>query len=270
MANCRRALLGGDCAGGAEDAGHLGGEVPAAGEDLRDRAVRDQLAVPQQHDPLREHRCELDVVRGHHDARPPLRQLAGPAGQRLLAGPVHPSRRLVEADESGESPTPRAAGHHQSQRQALALAAGQIARIGLRRPPEPHRGKRLATGLAGQLVRDPLANQQVARALGEKRAAARRRDPPPSRVDQSGGRPQERGLAGTVTAHQRNPFAAGDREVDPPQDVACPAAVVELHPEVRDDGEPLRRKPRLRLRFRRVRGSDGARQVHTHLPGLRP
>ena len=98
--------------------------------------------------------------------------------------------------------------------------------------PSPTDGEGLTARLAGQLVGDPLADQQVAWALGEKRAAPRRRDPPPGRLHQSRGRAQERGLAGAVATHQRHPLARLEHQVHAAQDIAGPAAIVELHPQV--------------------------------------
>src|ERR1700750_3161971 len=103
-----RAVLGSDDAGDVEDAGDLGGEVPAAGEDLGARAIGDHDAVAEEDDALGELGGELDVVGGDEDGGT-LRGEAGDAVAVEAAG---------EGDREGE---------------ALALAAGEVARIGVDR-----------------------------------------------------------------------------------------------------------------------------------------
>ncbi len=145
-------------------------------------------------------------MRGHDDARAPLHQAARPSGELVLARAVHATGGLVQGDEARHPLVLTTARHHQRQRQALALAAGQVARVRLSSPLEPHPGESPATRLAGQLVGYPLADQQVAGALGQKRAATVRRDPSPGRCHKPRRRPQKRGLAGAVAAHQRDPL----------------------------------------------------------------
>ncbi len=122
------ALLGRDRPRRAEDAGDLGGEVPAAGEDLVRRAVGDQLAVAEQHDPRGEPGGELDVVRGDERRRAALAELADPAAELELAGRVHAAGRLVETDEARQ---PRSVS-----RPPITSASARRSRS----PPERSRG----------------------------------------------------------------------------------------------------------------------------------
>src|SRR5690242_5230728 len=92
------ALLGGDDAGDVEDAGDLGGEVPAAGEDLGARAVGDHDAVAEQDDALGELGGELDVVGGDDDRGALRGEALNQRVEVLLAAPVHTAGRLVEGD----------------------------------------------------------------------------------------------------------------------------------------------------------------------------
>src|ERR1700754_2183494 len=97
------ALLGGDDAGGVEDAGDLGGEVPAAGEDLGARAVGDHDAVAEEDDALGELGGELDVVGGDEDGGALRGKAVDEGDEIVLAAAVHAAGRLVEGDEAGDA-----------------------------------------------------------------------------------------------------------------------------------------------------------------------
>ena len=91
-----------------------------------------------------------------------------------------------------------------------------------RSPPERSRGSLSAAhssptaasarapGLAGELVGDPLADQQVGRALRQQRAPARRLEPHRARAPRSpAAAPQQGALARAVAAHQRDAARPG-------------------------------------------------------------
>src|ERR1044072_3249654 len=82
-----------------EDAGDLGGEVPATGEDLGRGAVGDDPAFAQQHDALGEGGGELDVVGGDDDPGAAGGQALGQFYEVLLAGAVPAAGRPVEPDQ---------------------------------------------------------------------------------------------------------------------------------------------------------------------------
>ena len=96
-------------------------------------AVGDHATVGEQHRPARASGGELGVVRGHDHrlalVRPSL-QLAGELGLGL---PIHAPRRLIQRDHGGGR-VRRLLASHNRERQALALAAGQIARVAVREP----------------------------------------------------------------------------------------------------------------------------------------
>src|SRR5436190_12877558 len=123
------ALLGGDDAGDVEDAGDLGGEVPAAGEDVGARTVGDHDPVAEQDDAVGELGGELDVVGGDQDGGAPLGEPVDEGDQVLLAAAVHATGRLVEGDEAGDAVAVEAAGEGDREGEALALAAGEVARV---------------------------------------------------------------------------------------------------------------------------------------------
>ena len=114
---------------------------------------------------------------------------------------------------------------HHFEREALALAAGEVARIGLLATREA--GGR-HPGLAGVLDR-MLVDQVVARVLQQQSHLAGALDPAPSRRNQALGQPQQRALARPVAAHQRDPLACGQVERDPTQHHG---AVLDLVPDV--------------------------------------
>ena len=226
----RRALLGGDDAGAVEDAGDLGGEVPAAGEDLGARAVGDHDAFAEQDDARGELGGELDVVGGDDDRGALPGEAIDQADEVVLAAAVHPPGRLVEGDEAGDAVAVEAAGEGDREGEALALAAGEVAGVGVDRVLHADRAQGGEPGLAGELVADPLADQEVARVLGEERHPLGG-DPARGGVDQPGGGAQQGALAGAVSTHQGDPLAGGDAEVDAAEHVTRAVAGVELDPE---------------------------------------
>ena len=179
-----RALLGRHDAGQVEDAGDLGGEVPATGENLGGLAIGDHDPVAEQHHPLGEGGGELDVVGGDDDA--------GAAGRRSLSiSSTRSSLRARSMPRVGSSSATRPgsssllhpAGEGDRQRQSLPLAAGEVARVGVDRVLQAHRAQRRQARIARQLVADPLADQVVAWVLSQQRDTARRLGLAPHRVD---------------------------------------------------------------------------------------
>src|SRR5439155_10851081 len=88
--------------------------------------------------------------------------------------------------------------------------------------------------LASELVSNPLLHEEVARPLREQRHASRGLDPTARRIDQAGGRAQQRRLAGAVPAHQGDPLTRLDFEVEAAQRFGPLLAVAQLHPEIAD------------------------------------
>src|SRR5882757_9333335 len=144
----RRALLRGDDAGDVEDPGDLGGEVPAAGEDLGARAVGDTDAVTEQDDAGSERGGELDIVGGDEDGGALRGEALDEGDEVVLAAAVHAAGRLVEGDEAGDAVAIEAAGEGDREGEALALAAGEVARIGVNRVLEADRTQGGEAGLA--------------------------------------------------------------------------------------------------------------------------
>ena len=70
-------------------------------------------------------------------AAPRLGELAQVGGERLLVRAVHAAGRLVEADDGG-----RLALQHDREREPLALAAGEVARVAVGESVEPGAGAR--------------------------------------------------------------------------------------------------------------------------------
>src|SRR6201996_8869488 len=96
-------VLGSDDAGDVEDAGDLGGEVPAAGEDVGARAVGDHDPVAEEDDAAGELGGELDVVGGDEDGGALRGEAVDEGDEVVLAAAVHAAGRLVEGDEAGEA-----------------------------------------------------------------------------------------------------------------------------------------------------------------------
>ena len=217
------------------------------------------LAVAEQDDPLGERRRELDVVGRDDDARPPSRQLADQPRELVLARPVHPAGRLVEADQPGSRPS--------AARPARAIASASR----WRSPPERSRGSASAAyprPTEASAARPPrrAARRRPARGPGSRQGsgpagrirAAPRSVPGPAR-------PVRRPRAAACSCRRRcgpsaRPARRGDRQVDPAQDVAWPARRRRARPTGRATvkgtvGAARRRRPR--LRSPRGLGRDG-------------
>ena len=146
------------------------------------------------------------------------------------------ARSMPRVGSSRQHAPRRAAAEHDLERQPLALAAGEVARVRVaaagqarRREPvlaQPPRarargsGSRPGSGAAAR--RRPRASILPARRLGEPLQVA-----------------QQRRLAGAVATHQGNPLARREPQVDPAQDHR---AVLDLDPEAA--AAQRRRRPR--------------------------
>ncbi len=230
----RRALLGRDHAGQVEHASYLGGEVPAAGEDLPDRPVGDhghrrRAAPPARRRPAANSTSWVaTITAAPRDAKSPI------SATRLVApGPVHSPGRLVEGDQPGHHRAGDATGQRDRQRQAAAAhlqrghAGPRLRRAPGRSDPTP------PALLRRQLVTDPLANQVVARTLREKRHLPADLDPTPHRFDQA-----RRRSGATCSSRPRSvPSAPPAHPVCTDRSIPCRTSRrlisgVQLHPHV--------------------------------------
>ena len=265
-----RALLGGDHARQVEHPRDLGREVPAAGEHLGAGAVGDHDAVAEQDDALGERGGELDVVGGDDDrgaGAAPARSISSDELAPCGRGPCPGSARRGRRGPGSSSPR-HPARQRDRQRQPLALAAGEVARVGVDGPLE-------ADGLErARALPRPAARRRPARGPGSRpgSGSAARMPPGPRSVPRTGSTSpasaaQQRALAGAVPAHQRHPLAAADLEVDPAQHVPRPLARVELDPQVRASAR-ARVAPVRRDVFRAARhcAADRRRTRRRHRP----
>ena len=142
---------------------------------------------------------------------------AAPALARLEMRSVRASlwARSMPRVGSSSSTTATVAGReHHLERQPLALAAGQVARVGLAAAAEAGRDEPVRAGLLARV----LVDQVVARVLEQQRDLARALDLAARRLGQSLQVAQQRRLARAVAAHQRNPLTGLEAEVDAAQD----------------------------------------------------
>ena len=110
-------------------------------------------------------RGELGVVGGDEHGGARRGELAQPVRERLLVAAVHAARRLVEQDGGG-----RLALQHDRQREPLALAAGEVARVAVGERAEAGRLERRGR----KLLPHALGDQVVAGVLEQQRRPARR------------------------------------------------------------------------------------------------
>ncbi len=135
-------------------------------------------------------------------------------------GAVHPAGGLVEQHRGT-----RVAGQHHLERETLALAAREVARVG-----------GLAAGQAGGghaggpgVVHGVLVDQVVAGVLEQQRHLARPLHATAGGPHQPLGEAQQRALARAVSAHQRHALARRQRQVEPAQH-GGPVLDLEPHP----------------------------------------
>ena len=209
LAQDLRALLRQECRAVCY-AGHLGREMSASSEHLFGRPVGDHDALPEQHDPVGKRGGELGVMRRDHHRRAALRELAGsaPRARPCGSGPcprVGSSRRTTAAAVAAE---------HHLQGEALALAAGQVARVRLLTAGQPGGGH---SGHPGVLDGVPV-DQVVARVLQQESDLTRTLDPPARRLLEPLRDPEHRALPGAVPAHQRDPLPGLEPQRDAAQD----------------------------------------------------
>ena len=136
------------------------------------------LAVGEQHDALGERGGELRVVRGDEHRAAGGGRGAQDRGEVALRRAVHAARRLVEAQRRGGAGAPGATAspvhgaRHDRERQALALAAGQVARVAVGERAEAGRLERGGAELAA----DAVGEEVVVGVLQQQRDATGRLD----------------------------------------------------------------------------------------------
>ena len=157
--------------------------------------------VGEQHDAVGEARRRTRGRAWRRGRRAPSAARALQArGEVALGAAVQAARGLVEADDRrARSP----GAEHDREREALALAAGEVARVAVLGDVEA--GGRARVG--GRLVADALVQQVVAGVLEQQRDAPVGADLAARRLEQPGGVAQQRRLARAVAAHQRDPLA---------------------------------------------------------------
>ncbi len=207
---------------------------------------------------------ELDVVGGDEDAGAAAGEALDQLDQIALARPIHAASRLVQRDEARQLVALDAAGQGDRQGQPLALAAGEVARVGFDRvlqADDPQRGQPL---VARQLVAHSLPDQVVAGVLRQQGDLAWDCRLAPNRLDEACQRSQQGALAGAVAAHQGDSLAALDSQVDALQYVVGLVSLTQLYPEVAHLGGGHDRTAPLRMarasRTPTGRGSIPARE----------
>ena len=197
----------------AEDARGLRREVPAAAEHLGGRRVGDgprrRRAAPSA--PPTPRRTRRRASR-RAPRRPRPRARAGARRARRLWPRSMPAGRLVEADHRG-----RLAAQHDREREPLALAAGEVARVAVGEVREAGGLERVG----GELVADALVQEVVAGVLQQQRHAAGPLDPAAGRLRSSpASTPQQRRLArrrcGPSARPSRPGATRGRRPAGPP------------------------------------------------------
>ncbi len=210
------ALLGQQRApGAAEDASGLGGEVPAAGEQLGARGRRRSRARRRAAPRARRRRGELGVVRGDDHRLAARGAAAQLLGELRLGVAVHAARGLVEREHRRRLAPP-----------SVTIASARR----WRSPPERSRGLRSAcsarpaarSARGRGLARDALVQEVVAGVLQQQRDPPAALDPPAGGLQQPGGVAQQRGLAGAVASHQRDALAGLHRRRSAPRRIAGP------------------------------------------------
>ena len=129
-----------------------------------------------------------------------------------------PLRRLVQNEQV------RFGYGHRCEREPLALATRQIARMAILRPAQPDAFQRSASPLfipvhgQGDLLERRLLDEVAARILGEVTGATSQFDAAGLRLEEAGGDAGERGLSRPVRPFERDDLAPPQLQVDPVQD----------------------------------------------------
>ena len=183
--------------GAVEDARHLAREVPAAGQQLR-RPCRRRPPRRVRAAPPARRRWRRTRRRGWRSSpRPRDRESSALELGQLLPcepGPCPGSAR-PGSSAPGSRRRPCAARDHDRESQALALAAGEIARIRVDLSVEAEASQRAGPVIAAQLIADALVNEEVARPLREQGDLTPGVDPAALRLDQARRRPEQGALA---------------------------------------------------------------------------
>ena len=97
------------------------------------------------------------------------RQPPGKFGQVGFEAAIHAPGRLVEADQPRHLSGFHPAGQGDRQGEPLTLTPGEVPWIPVRRDIQPDRLQGGVALRSGELVTDPLTDQEVPRVLGEER-----------------------------------------------------------------------------------------------------
>src|SRR6476661_4929151 len=124
--------------------------------------------------------------------RPLWRSTSHPRGSRP---PGHPPRGLVQSHQPDRLLPALPSRQGDRKRQPLPFAAAQVPRIAIGRPPKPDSFKSTLALLTRQLLSEPLADQEIARALRQQRHLPWRRQLAMHRPHQSCCGSQQRALA---------------------------------------------------------------------------
>ena len=211
-------LLGQQRAAGAgEDAGGLGGEVPAAGEQLR--GGPSAITRPSAIRIARSAQARRTPGRAWRRSPPgPVRRggAAPPRARPWLRGPCRAWARRARAPPAPRPPP-------------VTIASARR----WRSPPERSRGLRSASSArptaparAAGPRGDALVHEVVAGVLQQQRHPPAALDAAAGRLEQAGGVAQQRRLAGAVAAHQRDALAGLQAQRDAAQDRRAVAQLV--------------------------------------------
>src|SRR5262245_54114834 len=179
-----------------------------------------QRLLLQRHPPVDGERA---VVRGDEDAAPGGRIFGKPLGNLRLAVGIDPPRRLVQDEQVGLG------DGHGCESEALALAAGEIARVPLGGPGQAHAVERrfrpgpISVDAQSNLVQNAVAHHVPAGVLAQVPGPAGAPHRPRVGLEKAGGDLGERGLPGPVRALEGDDLATADFERRAAQDVRTAA-----------------------------------------------
>ena len=137
---------------------------------------------------------------------------AASARSRSASSSLWP-RSMPRVGSSSRTAAGRLALQHDRQREPLALAAGEVARVAVGERAEPGRLERRGR----KLLPHALGDQVVAGVLEQQRDPPGAHDAPARRLGEPGREPQQRRLARPVAPHQRHALPRRQRHVHPAQ-----------------------------------------------------